>query len=244
MDTKVLLEVMKHVGLPGIVIVGWVMSALTGQGSHDNIILWGEALVASVFVNFVVFQLKDWKNELTAALQNMVNDIQLRNTETLEALATNQHQMVINLAHVMAAQEGKLTLGHIRMLIVYLCEAFKWRAWQVCLSAIDSKTLAVVDRDSLQQALDLQVQAVLRNIAQYNQVMNRADVRKSVGKAITDIFDVLYSQEFMANDNLSYQVKTITSKIHDAFTEAGVEINACIDKQRESNELDTMLKNL
>ena len=144
----------------------------------------------------------------------------------------------------MAAQEGKLTLGHIRMLIVYLCEAFKWRAWQVCLSAIDSKTLAVVDRDSLQQALDLQVQAVLRNIAQYNQVMNRADVRKSVGKAITDIFDVLYSQEFMANDNLSYQVKTITSKIHDAFTEAGAEINACIDKQRESNELDTMLKNL
>ena len=114
----------------------------------------------------------------------------------------------------------------------------------MCLSAIDSKTLSVVDRDSLQQALDLQVQAVLRNIAQYNQVMNKADVRKSVGKAITDIFDVLYSQEFMANDNLSYQVKTITSKIHDAFAEAGVEINACIDKQRESNELDTMLKNL
>lgn len=244
MDMKVLLDVLKHVGLPGAVIFGWIAAALTGNDSHEDLLLWGEALVAAIFVNFVIFQLKEWQNSIITALQGMVQDIQIRNTETLETLATNQHHMVVNLAHVMAAQEGKLTLGHIRMLVVYLCDAFKWRTWQVCLSAIDSKTLAVVDRSSLQQAVELQIQSLLKNVSQYNQVMARSDIKGIANEAVSTVFDTLYDPDFIANENISYQVKTITCKIQDAFSEVVIKMGACIDKQRESNELDVLLKNL
>lgn len=246
MDFKILIDVIKHVGLPGAVIFGWVVSAIKGNGSHENIILWGEALIVSIVVNFALFQLKEWQNSIVDSLQKMMQDAHLRNTETLETLVTNQHQMVVNLAHVMAAQEGKMTLGHIRMLVIYLCEAFKWRTWQVCLSAIDSKTLTVVDRSSLQHAVELQVRSLLKNVSQYNQVMARSDIKNITMAAVNQVFDVLYDPDFVANDNLSYQIKTITNKIQEAFSNTITEIEACIDKQRDAcnNGLDFMFQNL
>lgn len=244
MDSKILFDVLKYAGLPGMVIFGWLVTAVTGNPNHENLLLWGGILVTSIAVNFLAFQLKEWQNTIVEALQGTIQDIKIRNTETLEALSANQNQMLINLAQVMAAQSGKLSLDHVQLLLVYLCDAFKWRIWQACLNAIDSRLLSPVTRSSLQSSIELQINTSLKGLAQYNSFTGRADVNEILKNAIRIIFDSLYDEDFATNDNLSYQVKTITYLIQDVFSDVFTKLRDCISRQRENTEIDNLLQHL
>lgn len=244
MDTKLLYDVLKYAGLPGMAIFGWLVAVITHNPAHDNWLLWGGILATSIAVNFLAFQLKEWQNTIIETLQSTIQDIKLRNTETLEALSANQNQMLINLAQVMATQSGKLSLDHVQLLLVYLCDAFKWRIWQVCLNAIDSRLLSSVTRSSLQSSIELQIKTSMKGLAQYNSFTGRADVNEILKNAITIIFDSLYDEDFAANDNLSYQVKTITYLIQDVFSDVFTKLRDCINRQRENTEIDNLLQHL
>lgn len=237
MDSKVLVDILKMVGLPGVVIVGWVMSALTGKGNHDNVVIWGGALASSVAINFLVFQLGTWRESIVSAVKEEINNTQLRNTEAMEVLASTQHQMVLSLANVMAAQDGGLTLVQIRALLGHLCEAFKWRTWQICLGSLDTAILKSVSREGLQAAVEVQITAILRQLAQYNDILSHNNVLGITSQSIAKIFDTLYDADLLQNDNFAYRVRTIVESIRREYDFCAIQIGEFIDQKKAELEL-------
>lgn len=236
MDSKIITEILKMVGLPGIIIVGWVLSALSGKGGHDNIVVWGGALAASIFVNFFVFQLNTWKESIVSAVKEEIDTTQLQSSEAIEVLATTQHQMVLSLANVMAVQDGGLTLSQIRSILGFLCDAFKWRTWQICLGSLDNSVLKTVMRDGLQSAVEVQITAMLRQLARYNEVLNSPQVIEVANKAVSNIFDCLYNPDLVQNENFGHRVRTVIEAIRREYDICSVQIGAFIDQKKTEVE--------
>lgn len=236
MDSKIIIEILKMVGLPGIIVVGWVLSALSGKGGHDNIIVWGGALAASIFVNFFVFQLNTWKDSIVSAVKNEIDTTQLQNSEAIEVLATTQHQMVLSLANVMAVQDGGLTLSQIRSILGYMCDAFKWRTWQICLGSLDASVLKNVLREGLQSAVEVQILSMLQQLAKYNDVLNSTRVVEIVNTAISNIFDCLYNPDLIQNENFGHRVRTVIETIRREYDICAVQIGSFIDQKKTEAE--------
>lgn len=224
LDRETFMELLRTVGLPGLIIVAWLIALITGQSNATNLMLWGSVLAGSVFVNFMVFQLSSWKEAIVVAMKGIVNQQSLQTIEILEIMMSSQNSIVTNLNTLIAIEEGRLTLTQIKKLIIfYLCESLKWKTWQTILAALDPAILSGVSQSSLQRTMEIHANAVLQQLATYNKVMARIEVLTIVNKAIEKIFNIVFDKNHAQNTDFS-------SRVHQIMDAVKIEYDTCADE--------------
>lgn len=223
LDRETFMELLRTVGLPGLIIVAWLIALVTGQSNASNLTLWGSVLAGSVFVNFMVFQLSSWKDAIVVAMKGIVNQQSLQTIEILEMMMSSQNSMVANLNTLIAIEEGGLTLMQIKKLVIfYLCESLKWKTWQTILAALDPAILAGVSQSSLQRTVEIHANAVLQQLATYNKVMTRPEVLAIIHKAIENIFSIVFDEKRANNEDFA-------SRVHQIMDAIKIEYDTCAD---------------
>lgn len=216
LDKDTFFELLKTVGLPGLVLIAWLVSAVTGSAVHENFTLWGMLLVAAGFLNFTMFQMKSWRDAIVDALKQTIEQSNRHTTEAMELLVSTQNQMVSNTATLLSLQEGSLSLPHMRVLSVYMCEALKWKTWSVCIGAFDRNILATTRPKHYQEAIEVQAQTLLRQLSSYNEVMKRPEIEDAVHKAITNIIEHMFGiyQDYQDHAEMEATETGAESRVH------------------------------
>lgn len=231
LDKDTFMELLKTVGLPGLIIVAWLITLVTGQNHSTNVFLWGSILAGSILVNFVVFQLSSWKDAIIVAMKSVVNQQSLQTVEILEMMMSSQNSMVANLNTLIAIEEGELTLSQIKKLMVfYYCEALKWKTWQTILAALDPAILKGISQSSLQRTVEIHAAAVLKQLATYNKVMLRPEITASVNKAIESIFNIVFDGTDVNNSDYASRVHQIMDAIKVEYDNCATEIEQFLGK--------------
>lgn len=226
LDRDTFMELLRTVGLPGLIIVAWLITLVTGQEHASNIFLWGSVLAGSIVVNFMVFQLSSWKDAIIVAIKGVVNQQSLQTVEILEMMMSSQNSMVANLNTLISIEEGELTLTHIKKLIIfYYCEALKWKTWQTILAALDPAILKGISRSSLQRTVEIHAMAVLKQLATYNKVMTRPEIIGIINKAIAEIFDVVFDDVNVLEEDFVSQVHRIMDAVKITYDECAGELD-------------------
>lgn len=231
LDKDTFMELLRTVGLPGLIIVAWLITLVTGQDHSTNVFLWGSILAGSILVNFVVFQLSSWKDAIIVAMKSVVNQQSLQTVEILEMMMSSQNSMVANLNTLIAIEEGELTLSQIKKLMIfYYCEALKWKTWQTILAALDPAILKGISQSSLQRTVEIHATAVLKQLATYNKVMLRPEITTIVHNAIKKIFDVVFDSSNANQDDYPSHVHQIMDAIKIEYDNCATELEQFLGK--------------
>lgn len=139
---------------------------------------------------------------------------------------------------MMAVQDGGLTLSQVRSLLGFMCDAFKWRTWQICLGSLDTSVLKNVLRDGLQSAVEVQITSMIRQLARYNEVLSSPQVIDVATTAVSNIFDCLYNPDLVQNENFGHRVRAVIEAIRREYDICAVQIGAFIDQKKTETEAD------
>lgn len=221
LDKETFMELLRTIGLPGIIIVAWLIALVTGSSNAENLYLWGSVLAGSVFVNFMVFQLSSWKDAIVVDLKGIIQHQIMQTMELLELMMASQTSMVNNLNKLISIEEGQLTLLQLKKLIVfYYCESLKWKTWQTILVILDPAILQGVTQLSIQKTVEIHALALLKQLATYNKIMLKAEIVDSINNAIKKVFDIVFDEK-RAN------TEDYVSRVHQLMDAIKIEYDNC-----------------
>lgn len=210
LDKETFMELLRTVGLPGLIIIAWLITLLLGQEQAANLMLWGSMLTGSVIVNLLVFQLSTWKDAIIIAIKGIVNKQSLQTVEILEIMMASQNSMVSNLNTLLLIEEGGLTLEQIKKLMIfYYCESLKWNTWQTIIPVLHPTLFNTEQKPSLQKTIEIHAMAVLKQLATYNKVMIRPEVKNIILKTIQEVFDQIFDPSIIKIEDYSEKIRQI-----------------------------------
>lgn len=215
MDGKLIIDVLKVAGLPGVIVVGWMVAALAGKG--ENLVVWGGMTLAAVVINFLAFQLKSWQDTIVQTITQTVDSGNLNILHVMEGTTEILQRLSVVVSEMKSSHDGDLTLSQIKALLPRIFDALKWHTQLVCRGSLEGSLLTLVDRHGLQSATYVQVMSVIQGLAKYNAQLNNAGISREIHNALDRLFTVLYDPAFISNDNYPHRIRTLEESIRREF---------------------------
>lgn len=210
MDSKLILELVRTIGLPGVVVVGWVFSLIQGNISPSSTMLWAAVLCAAGLVSAFSTQ----RGTLTA-LTELRDDLSVNTeltTNNLEGLAGVQRDIAVVLADVRDTLQGKLTTDHIVLFLPFIVDS-------VCLVVISSLCkLEFVPKEVANLTLRTQAIGQVSVLTQNHSFFNQPAVKDILTACVFNLVEYTYSVEIQAAE-WSKRAVLIVEKAQTLFTD-------------------------
>lgn len=192
MDSKLVLELIRTIGLPGLVVVGWVISLLQGTVTSASTMLWAAVLCAAGLVSAFSTQ-KGTLTALTELRDDLSTNTELT-TNNLEGLAGVQRDIAVVLADVRDTLQGKLTTDHVILFLPFVVDS-------VCLVVISSLCkLESVPKEVANLTLRTQAIGQVSLLVQNHPFFNQPTVKDILTNSVLKLVEYTYSAEISAAD--------------------------------------------
>lgn len=222
-ERRFIMDLLKMIGLPGLVILGWIYAICANAAAASNVSLWVAILCTSILASTVMTQ-KNSSNIL-GALQQECSQSHLLLMNSLDEITQLQTGLVRELTEVQKLMDGRLSLAQTKLILNPIIAAMQWDAFGIIIKFLGG-TSRLVSSDNIIDILNTTMHNSFSKFSPYNSFFEDMTAKAILLQATRNVVERVFEKEVQV-DRLSVEQLRLCMTIIEQ------EFGACLNQLHE-----------